>query len=56
MMAAVKTQNQTLFRCRTPSAWNRRMTESRAVTGFLRPSVSCTVGIQDNKNIEQAEE
>lgn len=36
MMAAVKTQNQTLFRCRTPSDWNWRMAGSHAVTGFLR--------------------
>ena len=52
MMAAVKTQNQTLFRGRTPSAWNWRMAENRAVEGFLRPSVPCTVGIQDNVLIE----
>lgn len=54
MMAAVKTQSQTRFRGRTPSAWNRRMAGNRAVTGFLRPSVPCTDGIQDNKKIDPA--
>lgn len=36
MMAAVKTQNQALFRDRTSSGWNRRMAKNRAVAGFLR--------------------
>ena len=52
MMAAVKTQIQTRFRGRTPSTWNRRMAENRAVAGFLRPSVSRTGGIQDNRKME----
>lgn len=56
MMAAVKTQNQTRFCGRTPPAWSWRMAENRAATGFLRPSVSRAVGIQDNKKMEQAEE
>lgn len=54
MMAAVKTQNQTLFRGQTPSAWNQRMAENRAVMGFLRSSVSCAGGIQDNRKIDSA--
>ena len=52
MMATVKTQNQTRFRGRTPSAWNQRMAENRAVSGFLRHSVSRTDGIQDNRKID----
>lgn len=53
MMATVKTQNQTLFRGRTPSAWSRRMAENRAVAGFFGTSVTGTVGIQDSKKIEK---
>lgn len=54
MMAAVKTQNQTLFLGRTPSAWNRRIAENRAVTGIFDASVTGTVGIQDNVLIDTA--
>lgn len=52
MIAAVKTQNQALLRGQTSSACDQRMAESHAVMGFLRLSVSRTVGIQDNGKIE----
>lgn len=48
MMAAGKQINQTAFYGRTQSAWNCDRRRNRTIPGFLRPSVSVRVRIQDN--------
>lgn len=48
MMAAGKQINQTAFYGWTPSAWNCDRRRNRTIPGFLRPSVSVRVRIQDN--------
>lgn len=54
MMTAAKTINSTAIRSQTTSAGKRRRAESRAVTGFSRPSHTDNLCIKDEVLLDPA--